>query len=104
MQLKNISDTTPFSLTQGGRYLATFRCASWSSGTAVISRKSADGTAYVPVAVPDQWTNVSGTLVNPQTTAAADQTMLMDLPAGDYEVTLSGLTGLYLELAWLGHG
>lgn len=69
-----------------GAYGLTLHASAW--GTATLKKLLPDGTTYVAVA----------------TAFAADGYVEIHLPAGQYQLTLSGITGLTGEIALIARG
>lgn len=88
-QLWNTIDATPGSFNlDAGRYGFVFASGVW--GTAVLEKR----VLTTPV---NSWMPVTASL-------AANGYLVLDLPAGEYRLTLAGITGLYGEIAKISVG
>lgn len=76
----DISSTPAVFTLRGGQYALTIHAATW--GTATLQRRAADNVTYVTVL----------------TAFSADGFQNVKLPAGIYQLTLSGVSGLYGDL------
>jgi hypothetical protein len=85
-QWSAISATPNDFLLDAGVFALTLKATVW--GTATLKKLLPDGTTYVAVA----------------TAVSADGTTTLQLAAGQYQLTLSGITGLSGEIAKIAAG